>query len=43
MSRLKQGNYKSRASNRRWIRIVGTDDLTGLPNKVFFCTVLLPQ
>ena len=43
MTRLKQGNYKWRASNRRWIRIEGTEDLTGLPNKVFFCTVLLPQ
>ena len=43
MTRLKQGKYKSRASNRRWIRIAGTDDVTGLPSKVFFCTVLLPQ
>ena len=43
MTRLKQGNDKSRASNLRWIRIAGTDDLTALPNKVFFCTVLLPR
>ena len=35
-------NEKLRASNRRWMRIAGTDDLTGLPNKVCFSTVFLP-
>ena len=43
ITRLKQENEKLRASNRRWMRIAGTDDLTGLPNKVFFSTALLPQ
>ncbi|MEE3258948.1 MAG: GGDEF domain-containing protein [Candidatus Latescibacterota bacterium] len=43
IDRLKQQNEKLRASNRRWMRIAGTDDLTGLPNKVFFSTALLPQ
>ena len=41
--RLERENEKLRISNRRWIRIAGTDDLTGLPNKVFFSTALLPQ
>ena len=40
---LKQENEKLRANNRHWMRIAGTDDLTGLPNKVFFSTALLPQ
>lgn len=43
INRLKQENEKLRASNRRWMRIAGTDDLTGLPNKMFFSTALLPQ
>ena len=43
IKRLKQENEKLRASNRRWMRIAGTDDLTGLPNKMFFSTALLPQ
>ena len=41
--RLERENEKLRISNRRWIRIAGTDDLTGLPNKVFLSTALLPQ
>ena len=43
VERLKKENKKLRASNRRWMRIAGTDPLTGLPNKVFFSTALLPQ
>ena len=43
IARLKDENEKLRASNRRWIRIAGTDSLTKLPNKVFFSTALLPQ
>ena len=43
IARLQEENKKLRASNRRWMRIAGTDDLTGLPNKVFFSTALLPQ
>lgn len=43
LARLKEENQKLRASNRRWMRIAGTDSLTGLPNKVFFTTALLPQ
>ncbi|MFC1526942.1 GGDEF domain-containing protein, partial [Candidatus Latescibacterota bacterium] len=43
VARLKDENQKLRASNRRWMRIAGTDSLTGLPNKVFFSTALLPQ
>ena len=43
ITRLKRENEKLRASNRRWMRIAGTDDLTGLPNRVFFTTALLPQ
>ena len=41
--RLERENEKLRMGNRRWIRIAGTDDLTGLPNGVFFSTALLPQ
>ncbi len=41
--RLKEETKKLMASNRRWMRIAGTDSLTGLPNKVFFTTALLPQ
>ena len=40
---LKQENEKLLASNRRCRRVAGTDDLTGLPDKVFFSTALLPQ
>lgn len=43
IARLQQENEKLRASNRRWMRIAGTDDLTGLPNKVYFSSVILPQ
>ena len=43
IARLQKENEKLRASNRRWMRIAGTDDLTGLPNKVYFTTALLPQ
>ena len=43
ITRLKSENEKLRASNRRWMRIAGTDSLTKLPNKVFFATALLPQ
>ena len=41
--RLKAENEKLKASNRRWMRIAGTDTLTGLRNKVFFTTALLPR
>ncbi len=40
---LKEEGNKLRASNRRWMRIAGTDSHTGLPNKVFFTTAMLPQ
>jgi diguanylate cyclase (GGDEF)-like protein len=43
IARLKEDNNKLRASNRRWMRIAGTDSHTGLPNKVFFTTAMLPQ
>ena len=43
IARLKDENNKLRASNRRWMRIAGTDSHTGLPNKVFFTTAMLPQ
>ena len=43
VDQLRRENEKLRASNRRWMRIAGTDDLTGLPNKIFFSTALLPQ
>lgn len=42
VERLREENEKLRASNRRWMRIAGTDDLTGLPNKICFSTVFLP-
>ena len=41
--RLKAENEKLKTSNRRWMRIAGTDTLTGLRNKVFFTMALLPQ
>ncbi|HIG56264.1 MAG TPA: GGDEF domain-containing protein [Candidatus Latescibacteria bacterium] len=43
VDRLERENEKLRARNRRWMRIAGTDGLTGLPNKIFFSTALLPQ
>jgi diguanylate cyclase (GGDEF)-like protein len=43
IDRLEEQNKKLRVRNRRWMRIAGTDDLTALPNKVFFSTALLPQ
>ncbi len=43
IDRLKTENQKLKVSNRRWMRIAGTDETTGLPNKVFFPTALLPQ
>ena len=43
IARLKEENKKLRVSNRRWMRIAGTDLLTGLPNKIFLTTALLPQ
>ena len=43
VDKLKEENQKLRASNRRWMRIAGTDSLSGLPNKVYFTTALLPQ
>ena len=43
IARLKDENQKLKANNRRWMRIAGTDSLTGLPNKVYFTTALLPQ
>ena len=43
VARLKEENKKLQVSNRRWMRIAGTDDQTGLPNKIFFSTALLPQ
>ena len=43
VARLEEESQKLKASNRRWMRIAGTDSLTGLPNKVFFSTALLPQ
>jgi diguanylate cyclase (GGDEF)-like protein len=43
IARLKEENSRLKASNRRWMRIAGTEDLTGLPNKVYFTTALFPQ
>ena len=43
IARLKEENSRLKASNRRWMRIAGTEDLTGLPNKVYFSTALFPQ
>ena len=43
IARLLDENQKLKANNRRWMRIAGTDSLTGLPNKVFFTTALFPQ
>jgi len=43
IARLRDKNQKLKANNRRWMRIAGTDSLTGLPNKVFFTTAMFPQ
>ena len=43
IARLRTENQKLKNSNRRWMRIAGTDIHTGLPNKVFFSNVLLPK
>ena len=42
IARLRADNQKLNSSNRRWMRIAGADIHTGLPNKVFFSTALLP-
>lgn len=43
IARLRTENQKLKNSNRRWMRIAGTDIHTGLPNKIFFSNVLLPK
>ncbi|MBI2502925.1 MAG: GGDEF domain-containing protein [Candidatus Latescibacteria bacterium] len=43
LNQLREENQKLKASNRRWMRLAGIEDLTGLPNRIFFITVLLPQ
>jgi two-component system cell cycle response regulator len=43
VERLKRENERLKVSNRRWMRLAGTDALTGLPNRVYFTTALLPQ
>jgi len=43
IERLKKENERLKARNRRWMRIAGTDERTGLPNKVYLTTALLPQ
>ena len=43
LARLTRENLTLQATNRRWRRIAGADPLTGLPNRVFFLTALLPQ
>jgi len=40
---LKEEVARLRAENRRWARMAGTDNLTGLPNKISFVRALLPQ
>ena len=43
VARLKEENQKLKDSNRRWMRIAGTDSVTGLPNKLLLTTALMPQ
>ena len=43
LARLTQENQMLLATNRRWRHIAGTDALTGLRNRIFFLTALLPQ
>jgi len=40
---LQREVQRLRADNRRWARLAGTDGLTGLPNKISFLRVLVPQ
>lgn len=40
---LRQEVTRLKADNRRWARLAGTDALTGLPNKISFLRVLVPQ
>lgn len=40
---LKEEIHELRASNKRWMRIAGTDLLTKLPNRVYFTMSLLPN
>ena len=40
---LKEEVRQLKAENRRWARLVGTDTLTGLPNKISFMRALIPQ
>tara|TARA_B100000686_G_scaffold352205_1_gene453378 strand:+ start:1784 stop:2416 length:633 start_codon:yes stop_codon:yes gene_type:complete len=39
---LKQEIHELRATNKRWMRIAGTDLLTKIPNRVYFTMSLLP-
>ena len=43
LNQVREENQKLKASNRRWMRLAGIEALTGLPNRIFFITVLLPQ
>ncbi len=40
---LKKEVERLREENRRWARLAGTDDLTGLPNRITFLRAIVPN
>jgi diguanylate cyclase (GGDEF)-like protein len=42
-ARLRQEVERLREENRKWARLAGTDDLTGLPNRVSFLRAIVPS
>ena len=43
IAELQEERRRLTATHDRWMRVAGTDAMTGLPNKTFFTTALLPQ
>ena len=43
IAELQEERRRLVATDDRWMRIAGTDAMTGLPNKTFLTTALLPQ
>lgn len=42
-ARLRQEVERLREENRKWARLAGTDDLTGLPNRISFLRAIVPN
>lgn len=42
-ARLRQDIERLREENRKWARLAGTDNLTGLPNRISFLRAIVPN